>query len=380
MSPSRNCRLPIADCRLEKDAAGQGNRKSEIGNRKCSPWLRRNAWKLLGCALSALLIYLAFRKVDWAAMGAALRHANYWFLLAGGLVGLCGFVVRAVDWKYLLAPVGEFSAVRLFPPVAIGYMANNLLPARMGEFVRAYVVGRREGVSKSSALATILVERIFDGLTLLLILSVVSVFFEFPQWVKVGGFMVAAVFIGLSGFLAVVAVKLAFGLRMLEVTLGRWLPAMAEQMKSRLTCFVAGLDIARHGRHALLAFLACMARWVFEACIYFAVVLAMGVAVPVHGVLFVMVVVNIAAMVPSAPGYVGPVQLGCVVSLAVFGVDETTAAAYSLLLHAGIFFPITIAGLVCFVRENLSLAALQRPNDAPVTAPAPPQGLRGQGG
>jgi len=336
-------------------------------------WLRRHAWKLVGCALSLLLVYLAFRKVDWAAMGAALRQANYWLLLAGAVVGLGGFVVRAVDWKYLLAPVGTFPALRLFPPVAIGYMANNLLPARMGEFVRAYVVGRREGVSKSSALATILVERIFDGLTLLLILAVVSIFFDFPQWVKVGGFMVAAVFIGLSGFLAVVAVKLAFGLRMLEITLGRWVPGAAERMKSRLTCFVAGLDIARHGRHALLAGLACMARWVFEACIYLSVVLAMGLDVPVHGVLFVMVVVNIAAMVPSAPGYVGPVQIGCVVSLAVFGVDETRAAAYSLLLHAAIFLPITFAGLVCFVRENMTLAALQRPNDAPVAATAPPE-------
>jgi uncharacterized protein (TIRG00374 family) len=320
--------------------------------------LRCHGLKLLGFTLSVLLLYLVFRKVNWAAMSEAFRETNYWIVLAGALSGLVGFFLRAVDWTYLLAPVRQFSALRLFSPVAIGYMTNNLLPARMGEFARAYVIGKREGVSKSSALATIIVERIFDGLTLLLILAVVSIFFEFPDWVNYGGFMVAGAFVGLSVLLVMVTIKVQFALRMVEITLGRYLPRMAERMKSYLESFVAGLAVACHARHAFLALVACMARWIFEACIYYSIAVAMGLAVPIHGVLFVMVVVNIATMVPSAPGYVGPLQLGCVVALSVFGVDETAAAAYSLLLHAAIFFPITIVGIVCLLRENLSWATL----------------------
>lgn len=333
----------------------------------------RHAGKLLACAFSVALICLALRGVEWKDMAAAFSTANYPLIIAGAIVGLGGFVVRGYGWKYLLAPVGRFDGRRLFSPVAIGYMANNLFPARLGEFVRAYVVGKREGVSKSSALATIIIERIFDGLTLLLILAVVSVFFPYPPWVQRGGWIVAAIFLGLSVFLAVVAVKLPLGLRLIDATLGRWVPDFAERMKSRLECFVVGLDVKNHWRDALCALAACGVRWAFEACIYLSVVAATGLGdrVPVHGVLFVMVAVNIAAMVPSAPGYVGPVQFACVEALSVFGIGRPEAFAYSVLLHAAIFFPITFVGIACVVKSKLGFAALRQQDAAQPMEPEP---------
>lgn len=328
----------------------------------------RHASTWLAFGVSAALIYVVFRNVDWALMRQSFRQANYPLVALGGIVGLGGFVVRAIGWKYLLAPMARLRGLRLFTPVAIGYMANNLFPARLGEFVRAWVVGRREGVSKTGALATIIVERIFDGLTLLLILAAVSIFYPFPPWVKVGGWLVAGVFLGLAGFLAVVAIKVKTALRLVDLTVGRWAPAFAERMKSRVECFVAALDIRHHLRDTALGFLSCVVRWLFESCIYFSIILAMGLhrQVPLHAALFVMVVVNITTMVPSAPGYLGAVQLGCLASLAVFGVDNTTAATYSILLHADIFFPITLAGVVCLLKAHLSLASLRKQeNGAP---------------
>ena len=322
----------------------------------------RHLGTVAACAVSALFLYLAFRKVDWGKMAGAFVGVNYPLVLLGACVGLCGFVIRAFGWKHLLAPVGRLSGWRLFSPVAIGYMANNLLPARLGEFARAYVVGKRENVSKSAALATILIERIFDGLTLLLILAVVSVFFPCPGWVRHGGLLVAAGFVGVSLSLAVVAIKLPWGLRLLDATLGRFRPEMAARMKSRLENFVVGLDIKNHWRDALIALACTLFRWAFEACIYLSVVYAMGLPVPVHGVLFVMVVVNIACLVPQAPGYAGSVQFACIQSLAVFKIPEITesvAAAYSILVHAAFFFPITITGIACLIVSRLRFADLR---------------------
>jgi hypothetical protein len=269
--------------------------------------------------------------------------------------------------------VGRLSGWRLFSPVAIGYMANNLLPARLGEFARAYVVGKRENVSKSAALATIILERVFDGLTLLLILAVVSVFFPFPAWVKQGGALVAGVFLGISVFLGILAVKLPWGLRLIDATLGRFLPGTAARMKNRLSCFVVGLDVKNHWRDALIAFVATMFRWAFEACIYLSVLFAMQLQdrVPIYGALFVMVAVNIACMVPQAPGFVGSVQLACIHSLAVFGVGRNEAVAYSLLVHAGFYFPITFMGIACLVKSHLRFADLRK-QDAPHAPPEAP--------
>jgi uncharacterized protein (TIRG00374 family) len=321
-------------------------------------------------ALSALFIYLAFRDVEWVEMARALGNANHGLVLLGAAVGLAGFIVRAFGWKFLLVPVGRMSGWHLFPPVAIGYMANNLLPARLGEFARAYVVGKQENVSKSAALATILVERIFDGLTLLMILAAVSLFFPYPPWVKDGGLIVAVIFVGLSIFLAVISIKVSWGLRMMDVTLGRFLPDMAERMKSRLLNFVVGLDLKNHFRTSILAFGCVLFRWAFEACIYLSVLYAMGLQdlVPLHGALFVMVAVNIACMVPQAPGFVGSVQLACIESLAVFGVDREVAAAYSLLVHAAFFFPITLAGIVCLLRSRFSFAEIRKSRNSGDTA------------
>jgi len=321
-------------------------------------WSRRHAMALVGVGISAVLLVVVFARVEWAEMARALGQTRWGFLVLGALVGMGGFLVRALDWKFLLRPVARVSALRLFPPVAIGYMANNIFPARLGELVRAYVVGKREGVSKSSALATIVVERILDGLTLLLILAAVSLFFPFPRQVKVAGWFVAAVFVGLALALALVAVKVEWGMRLLEGTACRLSPALGEKLKSWLRCFVVGLDLTGHPWSALAAFAACVGRWAFEACIYFGVALAMPqLGIPPHGVLFVMVVVNILTMVPSAPGYVGTVQAACVLALGVFGLSESDAVAYSLLLHAAIYFPITLTGVAFVVALNIKVSA-----------------------
>ncbi|MCL5961132.1 MAG: flippase-like domain-containing protein, partial [Chloroflexi bacterium] len=121
-------------------------------------------WKFwLGLAVSCVFLYLAFRGQDFGQIGRAIRKANYVYVLPALAAYFAGIWIRAMRWRYLLSPVADRPARRLFPVVVIGYMANDILPVRMGELVRAYVLGEREQISKSATLATILVERIFDG-------------------------------------------------------------------------------------------------------------------------------------------------------------------------------------------------------------------------
>jgi uncharacterized protein (TIRG00374 family) len=313
-------------------------------------------------SLSGFVLVLAFHEVEWAEIRRARARANHSLVFLGAMIGLGGFVVRAFGWKFLLAPVGQVNGWRLFSPVAIGYMANNLLPARLGEFARAYVVGRRENFSKSAALATIMIERIFDGLILLLILATVSIFFPFAAWVKQSGIVVAAAFLFVSLCLALVALKSEWVAWGIDAILGPILPGMAVRMKSRLQNFVVGLDFKNHYPTVALAFVFTGLRWAFEACIYFSVILALGLQdqVPIHGALFVMVAVNIACMIPQAPGFVGSVQIACIQALAVFGVDRDTAVAYSLLVHAAFFFPITLVGIFCLAQSRFSFTEISR--------------------
>src|SRR5690242_1391340 len=130
----------------------------------------------LGLIVSLVFLYLAFQGQDFGKIGQALGEANYWWLLPALGAYFLGVYVRAIRWHYLLGPLKKVSVKRLFPVVVIGYMANDVLPVRMGEVVRAYVLGKRENVSKTGTLATIVVERIMDGITMLLFLATAALF------------------------------------------------------------------------------------------------------------------------------------------------------------------------------------------------------------
>ncbi|MGH2569462.1 MAG: lysylphosphatidylglycerol synthase transmembrane domain-containing protein, partial [Bacteroidota bacterium] len=141
--------------------------------------VRTLARTIFSFLLTAVFLYLAFRNANLTDLWNSLKSANLWWIAALVPIGLLSHWVRALRWKYLLAPVKRNARGRnLFSAVMIGYMVNNILP-RAGELVRAYVIGKSEGISKSSALGTVVVERILDTVTFLFMLCVIL--FLYPQ-------------------------------------------------------------------------------------------------------------------------------------------------------------------------------------------------------
>ncbi|RLC70370.1 MAG: hypothetical protein DRI26_07280, partial [Chloroflexi bacterium] len=153
----------------------------------------RRFW--IGLGITLLFLFLFLYRTDFAEMGRALGQANYLFLLPGLLFYLVGVLFRSLRWRYLLKPIGTFSPLRLFPLIVIGFLVNNVLPARLGIVARAYILGEREGVSKMATAGTIVVEQVFDGVTLLLLAAIISLF-----GVAVGGVMQNTVYV-VAGFL-----------------------------------------------------------------------------------------------------------------------------------------------------------------------------------
>src|SRR5438034_936253 len=127
-------------------------------------------------AVSAVFIGLFVRSTDFGEVKTAFAEANYWLVALSLPVYFLGLWVRTIRWQYLLRPVRRVPALRLYPVVIIGLMANNLIPARAGEFARAYVLGQREKISKTTSLGTIAVDRLFDGVTLIPLMLIVAAF------------------------------------------------------------------------------------------------------------------------------------------------------------------------------------------------------------
>ena len=154
-------------------------------------------WKVLaGLLVAAACLYLAFRKVDFGQMLAAFKQANYWLFIPAMALIFFSHFLRTVRWQYLMAPIAHVRLRTLFSSLMIGYMANTFLPAHLGEFVRAYLVGKKNPVSGSAVFATIVIERIIDVFTLLILMALTIVVFPFPAWVRKSGY-ISFVFIAL---------------------------------------------------------------------------------------------------------------------------------------------------------------------------------------
>jgi uncharacterized protein (TIRG00374 family) len=265
----------------------------------------------------------------------------------------------------------------------IGYMANNVLPARLGEFVRAYVLSRKEGVRKSTTLATIFIERIFDGLSLLFILGALLVAHEtgwissqhdFPASIKVAGLVAGVGFLGAFGFVAALEFSPGFA-GLIERLILRFAPAnLAPKLTSILGAFVEGVSCLRSWKTLVFVFGTSLAVWSIEGTTYALVGQAFHLEIPLRAFFIAMVIVNLGTLIPSAPGFVGTFQLFCWISLGMFGVPKEVAVSYGLVLNVSEYLPVTLLGIMFLAMENLTLKTMVQADPEADAVPAPAGG------
>ncbi len=327
----------------------------------------------LGGGVSVALLILLFYQVDMGELKDALRDANYFLLAPSIAVYFVAVLFRAVRWRFLLAPLGIFPVGRLYPVVVIGYMANNLLPVRLGELVRSYYLARRENLNASSALATIAVERVYDGITLLAFAALAA-----PWLLLLGEFDGAGGVSRTTGIIFLGATIAAFGVLLVFFTLLGSSPSFADRIEGLLNIvpvgprpkvidlfrtFVAGLAVLSSPSKHLALFLYSLPVWLLEGSMYFMLAYSFGideyfdsVGVLLLVVLLLTATSNLATAVPSAIGGIGPFEIVAQQTLMALGVGASLAGAYSGFVHlVALWLPVNLAGLALLWKNNLSL-------------------------
>ena len=312
-------------------------------------------------AVTAFFLWLALHDVDWAQVRAHLRSANWLYLALSVLVATLSIHVRALRWKALLAPLDP--GVPFQPRVAgtaVGFAANNLIPARVGEFVRAMVCGKLARLPVSAVFATLVVERVLDGLVTVALLFTVMALPGFPSPEKAASALNAVRFLSLViAVMGVVVIVLALmprrSLRMAEAAAGV-LPARARRPLLKVfESFIGGLAVLRDPRLLAVSVGWAVFQWLFmPLSIYFGC-RAFGIAEPGYrGALFLQCVINLAVAIPSSPGFFGPLEAAAVYGLGLWGVDESRAASFAIGYHLGGFIPVTLLGLWYVQKLDLS--------------------------
>ena len=317
-----------------------------------------------GVLISVFCVWLSMRDVRPAEVWGALRQANYAGFFLVMVLTLLAFLIRAIRWRPLLSTPRPVSYDSLYRATMIGFMANNMLPLRLGEFVRAWALARREKLSKSTVLATVVVERVVDMLTLLAILGIALLVHPIAHtsraWdlTRRGAMVLVGLSVGLTVFVIFLEHKPDL-MRALITRLAAYLPGRAGQKGvAALGHFIEGLGLFRDPGRVLWVFLLSFLMFGIVVIGIQASMWSVGIHLPWHAGLTMLVITAIGIMVPAAPGYIGTMNVACVAGLALFQIGKGTAVPFSWFYWASQWIPITLVGLYYLRLEGLSLRRL----------------------
>ena len=303
-------------------------------------------YKALGILLSVALLAVVLYRADLSKVAAALRGADYRYLPLVVFIYLTSFLLRSWRWEVLLRPVKSgIGFGHLFSTIIIGWTTNNLLPARVGELVRAYLIGKRESISKSASLATIVVERILDGFILLVFLFASMLLLTNPLETLHFGLYVLAVFILILAILVFMTFKNDLALVYFKKAVKILPDRFSASMIGLFEAFLKGLQSLRDARQTLKGLTLSGGLWAIEALVYYLILRSFGLVLPIYAATVLLAVVNIGVILPSSPGALGTFQFFCVLGLGFFSVDKSTALALSVVLQSVMWFPVTLLGL-----------------------------------
>lgn len=323
------------------------------------PFHRHLVQLIVGFAIGAAFLYLAVRGVDVGHTLTALAQTDYRLVALAAVVMMGAHALRAMRWRYLLAPVKLLETRSLFSALLIGYAANTFFPAHLGELLRAFVVGKKHGISASAAFGSIVVERIVDVASLIALMALVLMVHPFPDWVAASGAVLLAGALLLCGLLVVCKRYEAQTAALLRALLQPLPERVAQRLESLSLNFLRGIMPLKSGFHYAAAMVLSVAIWFCYAAVNYICLMAFGLVAAYHLVWYVGLVVlmftTISVVIPSTPGYVGTFHYLCQTALVMFGVSSSEALSFAVIAHIIGVLPVAVAGLICANYEGVAL-------------------------
>ena len=323
-------------------------------------------WAGIGVSLICLLLlYQQTRQMDISKLAAAFREMDWRFVVAAIACNFASYFFRGVRWFFLLLPLKSVPLRPAYAATIIGYMANNILPARLGEFARAYVLAQNQDLRVTAVFATLVIDRLWDGFTVLVILVITLLTVQLPpamadvqqKLTAVGSVMVAI-------YLAVI-IAMFFLKRFTEPTRRfislclRPFPAhWGEKLVLLLDSFLAGLKLGTPT--ALLAVIvSSTVIWFFALMPVDLIMRAFGINLPLAAAMLILVFLVFAVMAPAAPGAIGTYHIACMYGLKAFSVPLEKAMSIALVMHGINFFPVILVGFYYLAKERISFSTLR---------------------
>lgn len=334
---------------------------------------------IFGIVISVGLMTYLYYGINFGELAVALSQVNYWLLIPNIVLVMVTMVFRAYRWQFMILPIKKIKFSRLFSITMIGFMANNVLPLRLGELVRAYSLSAREKVTKSASLATIFVERmVFDLLALLIIFAVVLIYSpldldKFSTVAEKVGMtpdvaryiLLGIITVGLTGLLIALYLSRRSGRdsHLMKIILTFVPSTMRPTIEDTVVKFSSGMEFMRDIRCvAWVVFHTFMIWLVLGLSNYFILVAFFGTALPLTASFVILVIVSVLITIPSSPGFVGVFHAGAIIALGLYPdvtTDESVVKSCALVMHASQYIVITVVGFYYMRKEHLSFKQIE---------------------
>lgn len=313
-----------------------------------------------GVVIAATLLYLSFHDLDRGVIADILSEADYWMLIPAALAAFAMNLCKALRWRIIMDPVKKISIRKMVSIYSVGQMVNISLPALTGQAARILLASRRAGLPKTYCATTVLLEVLFDGLSLLILMLASSTVIVFPWWLARSGILAGIVLAALmTGLLLIVHNRRKlriYGRRRLR---NRY-PRFFEKIRHVSRSFADALDMLKSPRHTLLTALYSILTWACHILVVVFLFKALGISVPLVGALVILVVNSILLMFPITPGNLGTFQMACVFSMTtLFHVPKENAVSFSILLHIMDVVPTFIGGLLFLYLDHMRFTELR---------------------
>lgn len=326
---------------------------------------------LFSIVLTLVFLYFAFRGTDFASLWTVLARANYWWALAMLPPLMASHLFRAWRWEYFLRPIkGGLKFRNLFSATIVGYMINNILP-RAGEIARPYAIGKLEGISRSAAFGTVMMERIFDVLSFLVVAALIPVVYNGPlnqtfPWLATTGIWATAVAFGGLGICAFLMMRRDVVIRILNFFTRHLSPARARFVEKITHSFLDGFLFLKEPKNYFMIGLLSVLVWVFYIVMmylpFFAFDLGGRYGLGMGSALVVQAISSIGFMLPT-PGATGSYHYFVVQTLTkLYGVDMEMARSYATVTHAVGYVGTTLVGIYYFIHDRLHLSDVATAN------------------
>ncbi len=337
--------------------------------------MKKKYW--LGVIISIGMLIYFFNDVKPGELWSIIVNADYIWVLPIFFVNIISIAIRSFRWKYFFGSDQKVDYWSMFSATAIGFMANNILPARMGEVLRAYLLAKKTEIKGSTAFATIVTERVFDFVSVLMLFGLFAIYNTFmvkeevliPKNLIIAGWICLSLSLIALFFLILLRFRSRLLIRIADFILSRVFCSLRKRVIGMIEAFVKGLEILTDIKSIIMAFILSMGIWTIFSFSIYALFIAFDMPATIPGSFFLLIVLAVSTAIPSGPGFVGTFDVASEWGLQILGIVRG-AKAFTLILHASSYISITALGLIVLAIEGISLKELKKGEELALEAAA----------